>query len=872
MDHAFLTSLLLHPSRRALLVLDAAGVVLGSNDRARELVTPALEQALRVALADGMAQLARNPQRQVHHRHSAPDLELDCVLHAALGPEGDIVGYTVSLFSAEEAPELAESPDRARWRFALENAQDGLWDWSTETGQVYRSARCLGMLGYPRDHLGGDLDAWRTLIHPDDASRTDDALHQHLQGRRPNYQTEYRVRDSEGQWRWILDRGRVISWSLDGRPRRVIGTHTDITAYKRIEEQLRERELLMNQAQHVARIGSWSWDICADTLWWSNELYLIAGLPVDQPPPPFRNQQFLFDAASYEKLRAASRQTLLTGEPYELELVVLRTDGERRTARARSEGLRNAEGRVIRLVGVLHDITDQIKAEETSRWHDDLLNRIAALGHIGGFELLPDGTLNWTDENYRIHGLEPGTPLTLASTLPFYDEDSRERISAAIQRMFEQGLAEDSLEAIFFTPDERRIWLRLTARLELRDGKPYRITGLTQDVTEEHEANEQIEQLAHYDTLTGLPNRFLFRRRAEEAIATVRNGEPPLALLFLDLDRFKNVNDTLGHEAGDRLLQEVAGRIKSCVRGSDLVGRLGGDEFLVLLREVARPEDASVVARKIIKALDAPVLLGDGEAQVGCSIGIALLNDGSPDLETLMRSADTAMYAAKDSGRNTYEFYNDSFYEKIQRRVTLEQELRLALPRGELRLVYQPTIDLHDGGVSGIEALLRWRTAGGDERSPVEFIPIAEDCGEILAIGRWVLSEACRQARAWHEEGLVFGRLAVNVSAVQLRDPHFADEVLEICSRSGWPSERLELELTESALMRDTEVLRRAFDLFSANGVSLAVDDFGTGFSNLGYLHRFPVRHLKIDRSFVRRMGEGDRMRGLTQAVVSMGH
>lgn len=871
MDSAFLASLLLHPSRRALLVLDAEGQVLAGNDRARALLNPVLEKQLRPALAAGLAQLAVHPERQVHYQHQGDGHELDCVLRAVRSGNDALIGYTASLFSLNESPELSESPDRARWRFAVENAQDGLWDWSVDTGRVYRSSRCLSMLGYPRDFLGDELHGWRGLIHPDDQVRVATALEQHLEGQQAQYQTEYRVRDAQGQWRWILDRGRVISWSVDGKPRRVIGTHTDITRYKQIEAQLRERELLMNQAQHVARIGSWSWDPEADRVWWSDELYLIAGLPPGSPPP-FRRQRALFEPASYERLHAASKRILKEGTPYTLELVMLRPGGERRHVLARGEGLRDEDGKLIRLVGVLHDVTEQMRAEETSRWRNDLLNRIAAVGRIGGFEIQPNGEMHWTDENYRIHGMEPGTPISLESALPYYDEQSRERLTAAMHRMFEQGSPEETVDATFITPDERRIWLRVTGRLELRDGVPYRITGLTQDVTEEHEASEQIEQLAHYDTLTGLPNRFLFRRRAEEAIAAVRNGEPPLALLFLDLDRFKNVNDTLGHEAGDRLLQEVAGRLKSCVRGSDVVGRLGGDEFLVLLREVARPEDAAVVARKIIAALGTPVSLGDAEAQVGCSIGIALLGDGSPDLEALLRAADTAMYAAKEAGRNTFQFYNDSFFEKVQRRVTLEQELRQALSRGELSLVYQPAICLRSGAVAGIEALLRWQTAAGDQCSPMEFIPIAEDCGEILAIGRWVLAEACRQACAWHEAGLQFGRLAVNVSAVQLRDPQFADDVLALCARHHWPTDRLELELTESALMRDTEVLRRAFDLFAANGISLAVDDFGTGFSNLAYLHRFPVRHLKIDRSFVRQMKDGERMRGLTQAVVSLGH
>jgi diguanylate cyclase (GGDEF)-like protein/PAS domain S-box-containing protein len=874
MDAAFLTSLLQHPSRHALLALDAAGRLLAANDRARELVTPSLEAELRQVLVGAMAQLAANPDRQVQHRHRSEGVEIDCVLLAARDAEGDLQGYTVSLLAVDEAPDLAESPDRARWRFALENAQDGLWDWSADTGKVYRSSRCMSMLGYPRDHLSDELDSWRSMVHPDDQARVAEALENHIAGRHPKYQSEYRVRDARGRWRWILDRGRVIAWTLEGRPRRVIGTHTDITGYKQIEAQLREREVLLNQAQHVARIGSWSWDPETDSLWWSDELFLIAGLPAGAPPPPFRRQRALFEPASYERLQDASRRMLEDGSPYDMELVMLRPDGERRTVAARGEGIFGADGRVTRLVGVIHDVTERNRAEETSRWRNDLLNRIAAVGRIGGFELLVEtGELQWTDENYRIHGIEPGTPLTVASSMQHYEEESRPRLLEAMRRMIEDGVAEQTLEVGYITPDERRLWLRIMARLELRDGRPYRITGLTQDITEEHEADERIEQLAHYDTLTGLPNRFLFRLRAEDAIGQVRNGEPPLALLFLDLDRFKLVNDTLGHAAGDQLLQEVAGRIKSCVRGSDLVGRLGGDEFLVLLREVGRPEDASVVARKIIAALGLPVDLAGTEVQVGCSIGIALLGDGNPDLDALLRAADTAMYAAKEGGRNSFQFYNDSFFEKVQRRVTLEQELRQALPRGELSLVYQPTVCLRHGNVTGIEALLRWQGPDGSLRSPVEFIPIAEDSGEILAIGRWVLAEACRQAGAWHEAGLQFGRIAVNVSAVQLRDPQFADDVLAICQRYRWPTDRLELELTESALMRDTEVLRRAFDLFAANGITLAVDDFGTGFSNLAYLHRFPVRHLKIDRSFVQQLsGDGERMRGLTQAVVTLGH
>lgn len=872
-DHAFLASLLLHPSRRALMALDAQGRVIVGNDRARSLVGGQLEADLRAALADGMRQLAEHPDREIHHRHEATQYTLDCLLRAVTGADGNILGYTISVYSLDEAPDLAESPDRARWRFALENAQDGLWDWDAERGQVYRSGRCFTMLGYARDAFAGSFDAWQTLIHPDDRPRMKVALHAHLTGERENYIVDYRVRDANGRWRWVLDRGRAITWDSAGRPQRVVGTHTDIHDYKQIEAQLRERELILNQAQHVAHLGNWSWDPENDRLWWSDELYWIVGLSNKQAPPEFRNQRHLFTPESYEKLHAASVALLKQAKPYALEVVMLRPSGERRVVQARAEAILDDDGRVRSLVGVLHDITEQRQAEENSRWRNDLLDRIAAMGRIGGFELFVEtGELHWTDENYRIHGIEPGTPLRFEDTLPNYTPESGQKLQLAFQRMVREHLPEQSADLCYVTPDERRIWLRVTGSLELREGKPYRITGLTQDITEEHEAGERIEQLAHYDTLTGLPNRFLFRQRAEESIEVARRNGQPLALLFLDLDRFKYVNDTQGHEAGDLLLQEIAGRLRQCVRASDLVGRLGGDEFLVLLREIARPEDAAVVARKIIEAVGRPINLTHGEAQVGCSIGIALLGDNNPDLESMLRAADTAMYAAKDAGRNTFQFYNASFYERVQRRVTLEQELRQALARNELHLAFQPTVSMKDNGVACIEALLRWTTTSGESRFPSEFIPVAEDCGEILPIGRWVLGEACRQARRWHEAGLQFGRIAVNVSALQLRDPEFGSQVLEACAREQWPTDRLVLEITESALMRDSEVLRNTFALFKANGITLSIDDFGTGFSNLGYLHRFPLRNLKIDRSFVSRMDSTPNMLELTHAVVSLGH
>ncbi len=635
-----------------------------------------------------------------------------------------------------------------------------------------------------------------------------------------------------------------------------------------------EREVLLDRAQHMGSMGVWIWRVDRDRFWMSNGAQKIFGLTPEQSDLRYGDlSRFVVDRTARHRLRDGLRAAIQQGEPYEQEFDIQRPNGVQRRVVARGEALRDTSGKVDRIFGLLQDVTEQRRAEEVAGRRNALLDRIAKIGRIGGWEYnILTGELDWTDENYRIHGIAVGTPVTVNSTKHMYEGRSREIFESAVRRVVSGERDEETIEVQFITPEEERVWLHIHGQLERRDGQPFRVTGHTRDITAEREASERIEQLAHYDTLTGLPNRFQFREMATRAITQTLAGETGLALLFLDLDRFKLVNDTLGHEAGDQLLLDVAGRVRAVVRTGDIVARQSGDEFLVLLRDIGRPEDAGRVAAKIIEAVGQPVKLSEGEAQVGCSIGIAVLNADNSSFEALLRAADTAMYAAKEAGRNNYQFYNDAYFARMQRRVVLERELRQALGRQELSLVYQPTIDLRDGRVRGIEALLRWPRPNGEPCAPSEFIPIAEDSGEIIPIGRWVLRQACRQASEWHAAGLLFDRLAVNVSAIQLRDPEFAGSVLDACEAVGWPPARLELELTESALMRDSESLRRAFALFEAHGIGLSVDDFGTGFSNLHYLHRFPVKHLKIDRSFVLELLNDRPLERLSQAIVGLGH
>jgi diguanylate cyclase (GGDEF)-like protein len=502
----------------------------------------------------------------------------------------------------------------------------------------------------------------------------------------------------------------------------------------------------------------------------------------------------------------------------------------------------------------------------------ELLQRFARLQGGGGFEWHPaTGELAGSAECLRRHGLEAPGAFTLAALTRCYDDESRERLEAALQAAADGQAGETVLELRRASADggEAAI-VQWVLHVEEYDGRPWRITGLARERSGAEALRDGGPALT--DLLTGLANRRGLQARAAHAIAAAQRNGRPLALLFIDLDHFKQVNDSLGHHAGDELLRETAARLRSCVRGSDIVARQSGDEFVVVLSEVQRPQDAALVAHKILEALQQPVPIGMQQAQVACSIGIALLSESCNDLEQLTRAADTAMYAAKQGGRNTFRFFSDAFFMRLQRRAEIEQELRRALAREQLFLVYQPSLRLADGRPAGIEALLRWNAPDGSLRLPAEFLPLAEESGEIVPIGRWVLREACRQARRWVDEGLEFERLVVNVSALQLRDPAFPDEVASICRAANWPAARLELELTDAALLQDRDASRRALAALRAHEVGLALDDFGTGLSNLSYLHRFQIRSLKLDRHFALGMQDDPALQEVLEAVIAMGH
>lgn len=422
-------------------------------------------------------------------------------------------------------------------------------------------------------------------------------------------------------------------------------------------------------------------------------------------------------------------------------------------------------------------------------------------------------------------------------------------------------------------PGGEILWVKATAYpIYDTDGTVVRIAGVAEDITRQKETSEQILHQAHYDALTDLPNRFLSLDRLTQLINEARRNNETVAILFLDLDDFKKINDSLGHEAGDKLLIEVANRLKNVIRSGDTVGRLGGDEFITLLGNLSDASDARPIAENIINSFRDAFNIDDRELMMTISVGISVFPEDGDDASELLRKADSAMYHSKGLGRNTYSYFTDEMNKEVSRRLALEEQMCGALERGEFKVLYQPKLDLNSSKIMGAEALLRWHNPALGHLSPIEFIPIAEQTGLIAAIGRYVLAEALKATRQWHQALNRDFCIAVNLSPRQFRDTNLVLFIEQTLRESGIAAHCLEMEITEGVLMSGHNYVKDTLDKLSDLGVSIAMDDFGTGYSSLSYLRKYPFTVLKIDRSFVSDVTTDSADRELTNASISMAH
>lgn len=503
-----------------------------------------------------------------------------------------------------------------------------------------------------------------------------------------------------------------------------------------------------------------------------------------------------------------------------------------------------------------------------------LLEQSQQAAQIGAWELnMQSGELYWTAQTYRLHDLSPEryTP-EWESALAFFAPDSQDAIREAMARARARGEPWD-LEVQLLSSRGRRLWVRSTGAVEMIDGAPAKAWGSFQDITQRRESETQIARMAHYDELTGLPNRNLFNMHLAHAISRAQRRHGALAVLFIDLDRFKNINDALGHDVGDEVLQRVAARLSHALRASDILARLGGDEFVVIAEDVTDSDTIGNLGQKLLLAVDQPIQVRGQDFVLTASIGVSLYPNDGTDAQTLIKNADTAMYRAKEQGRNNLQFYSAYMGSANVDRLSMETQLKKAVAEGnQFVLHYQPRVSLADGRMTGVECLVRWMNPERGLLPPAQFIPLAEELGLIREIGAWVLRSAMLQATAWQREGLPRLRMSVNISAQQLYGSTFLDELRANLDQSGLDPELLELELTESVMMQRTQQVADLLYAIRALGVQLSIDDFGTGYSSLAYLKRLPIHSLKIDRSFVHDVpGDGDDVT-IVHAMIALAH
>ncbi|WP_191964824.1 EAL domain-containing protein [Synechococcus sp. RSCCF101] len=758
-----------------------------------------------------------------------------------------------------------------RYELLAESTLDGIWEWEPTSGSLHVSDHWKQQLGYRPDELDETEAMWRGLMHPDDRALVFTSLQSYLRAQdKSSWQVEYRMRCRNGEYSWILARGARME-NAGGTSVTMLGVHIDINEQKRLEQRLQEKDLKNRLAMAAGAMGSWSAKVTSGAIGeitWSDGLEQIMGMK----PGSFRGEfQQLRACIHPEDVMRWQDDVMLFqsgAKEHDLEFRVIALDGTVRWVHAQGQACRNDQGEVTMLIGVTQDIT--------RRKADELRLRQAAA-------VFAD-----TTEGVVITDLEAAI-LDVNAAFETVTGYSREEVLGQNPRLLKSGRHDSAFyEELWSTLIETgrwkgEIWNRrkngsiypslcsISTVLDgLRGAKGY--VAVFADISMSKQTQDRLHFLSNHDPLTGLANRLLFDALLKKRIEAAHRHRSMLAVVYFDLDNFKAVNDSLGHLVGDELLQLLADRLIRTLRTSDTVARIGGDEFVLLLDELTSAEQASRIAEKVLKAVQAPFLIGKERLYSTCSMGISLYPQDGGGYVELMNNADMAMYRAKELGRNRIFTYSQEMSEASKRGALLISDIGFALGSGQFSLYYQPQVHIASRQVKGLEVLLRWTHPEIGAVPPSQFIPVAERSGLIRELGEYVLTQACYQARLWLDQDIGFGYLAVNVAGSQIQQVDFVDTVANAIAKSALPPECLELEVTESFMMKGIDTSIDQLDRLKTMGIATSIDDFGTGYSSLAYLKRLPVSKLKIDQSFIAHLPDDPNDSAVTEAVIALAH
>ena len=714
------------------------------------------------------------------------------------------------------------------------------------------------------DYTGRALEVelgtgWMDALHPEDKTRVRREWDEALGLRRP-LETQYRLLRADAEYGWLHHCAVPVN-DEHGRLTGYLGTCTDITDQRSAELRAvgKEQEIRMLADNVPVLIAYFDADDLRcrfankayARMWGWNEESIVG-----------RKVSEIIGAEGYREI-GPHIERVVAGDVVSYERTIRDASGGERVLEVNLRPQRSADGRTVAAFVLIHDITRHRQAERQVRESEERLRKFADATRAG-IVFHEDGLV--TDCNEALLQLTGYSFQELIGSeiiqyvVPERREEALENVRTGYERPYESEI---------IAKDGSVIPVEFEGRLMPMDGKLYRLS-VVRDIRRRKASQARIDFLAHHDLLTGLPNRALLLERLEFILATAHRRGTRVAVLFIDLDNFKVVNDSLGHAAGDALLKVVAARIPATLRSVDVVSRHGGDEFLVVLPDMESEQGPIPVAEKLLAAISEPMDLDGQSVSVSPSIGIAVYPRDGESAEALIKNADAAMYLAKERGRSNYQFFNKALAESAHRAFTLETRMREAIRSEAFLLHYQPQVRMGDGQVTGVEALIRWPQKDGPWIEPNDFIPVAEQRGLIRTIGRWVLREACRQNVAWQREGLTPIPVAVNLSSIEFRQKDFATEVERVLAETGLEPRYLTFELTERMLMGDIAEMERTLVALKALGVGLAIDDFGTGHSSLMHLKRFPIDKLKIDRTFVRDMpGDADDV-AITGAIIDL--